>query len=377
MLRCGAGVATLLILLAGCASRQTSSQTSYQATAAPAVPTAERGAEPLASATREIADRMAAAIREYDRPPRGNAVVLLAHDAQGRVTVFGTQWANGLFADMVRREMGLNFFLGDDVDPTNENAIFEKYYGGRKCFYRIQTTIGEGDPVPILVRLLDWEGQTLAVAQTTVPAALVAAGSAPATALPPHVGFVLDADTLQRRKQIAATVARLLSRRPTSSATVLLLPDKSPPRYRVGERVGLRVRSDMAGYLNVFNIDPAGHPALLIPNTQAREYRIAAGQVVTVFPMEFSSSTRVVREGREEIKVETRSVEVEVQSPVGRDLFWAIVTDKPLDWGTMTRRHEAGERFYGVEDAETFTLLDRDLDHLEWAAGMLEIVTFE
>jgi hypothetical protein len=90
---------------------------------------------------------------------------------------------------------------------------------------------------------------------------------------------------------------------------VAIAPDR--PRYRDGARMGLQLRLERAGYLNVVSIGPDDVPTVLFPNGDQPDARVPAGLLTLPTPaMRFAFVA-----GR----------------PHGLTLVVAIVTDAPLD----------------------------------------------
>lgn len=88
----------------------------------------------------------------------------------------------------------------------------------------------------------------------------------------------------------------------------------SEPRntFRLGDRVGFRVRSQRAGYLTVVDVAPGGQVTVIFPNSYDRENRVTGGQEILLptaaMPFEFR-----------------------VEEPLGRGVVRAFVTERPLE----------------------------------------------
>ena len=95
---------------------------------------------------------------------------------------------------------------------------------------------------------------------------------------------------------------------PQSRFNVTVSTDKT--RYAIGELMHITVRSEKSGYLTLYDIQPNGKVNLLFPNYYRSDQRIEANKTFQIpAPQDF--------------------FRFRVGPPKGRDVLWAIVSNKP------------------------------------------------
>jgi len=110
--------------------------------------------------------------------------------------------------------------------------------------------------------------------------------------------------------------------RPASSALDVAI-DTDKPRYRIGERVQIRVRVDTDAHLRIYERGPDEAVHLLFPNAWQRDDRIGAGQELVLPPPGAPYAFRV-------------------REPAGRSRLLAVASTGPIDdatplaWGSNT-----------------------------------------
>lgn len=298
-----------------------------------------------------------------DTPHR--LAVLPAINDDGAVSRFGQDWSTHLAAAISNQGSHYVGVSLRELHPEDEDAVFRAAWGERKCRYRIYSRVMGGGRLSVELR--NWDDQVLATTLLSIPAS--EALDLPATVSKPTRR--LTEEEARTRQAMIRSMDRLVGAKPPLTAKVLFFPDKGPPIYTTGETVKLDVKSTVGGYLNVVHIGSDGEPALLLPNDSQRQVWVDKDQTTTIFPIEIVD----VQDDGVHRTTRRRLVNVTVSEPYGTELLLGIVTERPIEWRSLIRRHEPGTRLYKLDDLETFDSVLAELRTMQWASGTVTIET--
>jgi hypothetical protein len=134
--------------------------------------------------------------------------------------------------------------------------------------------------------------------------------------------------------------------------------NSNPRINRIGESVVFHFKSNRNGFLTIIDIQPNG-------------------DVVVLFPNDFSSSDGIKANTDYSIPSETDGFEITVTEPAGTDTIVAFFTLKKAAW--LDRNKLGGEGFWSVKEGEKmefsrgFNITATGLNKSEWESRALEI----
>lgn len=136
-----------------------------------------------------------------------------------------------------------------------------------------------------------------------------------------------------------------------------LVPGKANT-LKIGNSVVFRFRSNRDGYLTIVDIQPGGDVVVLYPNEFSKDNRVVAGTLYSV-------------------PSESDTFEVSVSEPAGTDTVVAFFTQRKAEW--LDRSKLEGEGFWTVKGPERFaaarglSITATGLKKDEWESAVIEI----